>query len=310
MKIGVIGSNMVDLISYITRMPEEGETIEALDFRLGCGGKGANQAIVSSRLGSEVVMVTRVGDDLFAQNTIANFAKNNIDTQHVLSTSGSSGVAPIFVDQESHNSILIVKGANARLTAADIEAARERLIECELIVLQLEIPLDTVYAAVRFGQQHNIPVLLNPAPASPALVLEEVRTCKFIVPNETELSLLTGMPVETLDDIKNASQVLLNVGIENVIVTLGKRGAYWLTSERDELFAAAQVHAKDTTGAGDAFIGCFSHIWGKTGDIEKAIRAAIVYAGDSVTKLGTQTSYADSAQFADIYPEFKELVTR
>ncbi|MCS4483926.1 ribokinase [Gleimia sp. 6138-11-ORH1] len=303
MSIAVIGSNMVDLISYITRMPEEGETIEAPDFRLGCGGKGANQAIVAARLGSEVVMVTRVGDDLFAENTIRNFAENGIDTTHVLRTEGSSGVAPIFVDQQSHNSIIIVKGANNQLSADDIEAAADRIKECKLIVLQLEIPLETVYAAVAFGKEHGIPVLLNPAPAAPDLVLDRVKSCDFIVPNETELSLLTGMPVESEDDIRNAAAVLLNVGIKNVIVTLGSRGVYWTDGEREEFFAATKVQARDTTGAGDAFIGCFSHVWVKTGDIAKSLEAAGLYAGDSVTRLGTQTSYANAQEFKAKYPE-------
>lgn len=303
MKIAVIGSNMVDLISYITRMPEEGETIEAPDFRLGCGGKGANQAIVASRLGSEVVMVTRVGDDLFADSTIENFEKNGIDTTHVLRTEGSSGVAPIFVDQQSHNSIIIVKGANNALSSDDIEDAAERIKECELIVLQLEVPLETVYAAVEFGAKHGIPVLLNPAPAAPDLLIEKIKQCEFVVPNETELSLLTGMPVESLNDIKNAAHVLLNAGIKNVIVTLGARGVYWVNAETEQFFEASPVDAKDTTGAGDAFIGCFSHVWVKTKDIAKAIEAANVYAGDSVTKLGTQTSYANLEEVTEKYPE-------
>ncbi|MDO4664954.1 MAG: ribokinase [Actinomycetaceae bacterium] len=302
MDIAVIGSNMVDLISYITRMPEEGETIEAPDFRMGCGGKGANQAIVSARLGSEVVMVTRVGDDLFAENTIRNFAENGIATTDVIKTPGSSGVAPIFVDPKSHNSIIIIKGANNQLSAADIERASERIKVCKLIVLQLEVPLETVYAAIEFGKNHNIPVLLNPAPASPELVLEKVKNVKFIVPNETELSLLTGMPVDSMDDIKNAAQVLLGLGIENVLVTMGARGVYWLHGEGEQFLEANEVDAKDTTGAGDAFIGCFAHMYVRTGDIPRSIEVANAYAGDSVTRLGTQTSYAWKDDFAARHP--------
>lgn len=148
MDIAVIGSNMVDLIAYINRMPEEGETVEAPDFTIGCGGKGANQAVAASRLGSDVLMVTRVGNDVFAANTIENFARNGIDTAHVLPTDATSGVAPIFVDPQAHNSIIIIKGANALLTPADVEAAEPDIAQCSLIVLQLEVPLDTVYAAI------------------------------------------------------------------------------------------------------------------------------------------------------------------
>lgn len=307
MDIAVIGSNMVDLIAYITRMPAEGETIEAPDFKMGCGGKGANQAIAAARLGADVLMLTRVGNDIFADNTIENFRKNGIDTRYILKSPASSGVAPIFVDPESHNSIIIVKGANNLLSVEDIRAAADDIRRCKLIVLQLEIPTETVYAAVRFGADNGIPVLLNPAPAQPDLVLEKVKACEFIVPNETELSLLTGMPVDSEDDIKNAA-ALRDAGVKNVIVTLGKRGALWLAQDGTEQhFPPVNVAARDTTGAGDAFIGCFATVYVKTGDVARAITAANHYAADSVTRLGTQTSYIDREAFTRIYPEFAQI---
>lgn len=299
MDIAVIGSNMVDLISYIHRMPAEGETVEAPDFRLGCGGKGANQAVAAARLGSEVLMLTRVGNDIFADNTIKNFADNNIDTRFVLKTDAPSGVAPIFVDAESHNSIIIVKGANAMLTPADIDNAAAEIKKCKLIVLQLEIPLETVYYAIEFANKNGIPVLLNPAPAQPDLVLEKVKKCDYFMPNESELSLLTGMPVETIADIENAAGALLEADVRNVIVTLGSRGVLWATEERTKVIEAVPVDARDTTGAGDAFIGSFSHFLIKDGDVELALRKANKYAADSVTKLGTQTSYAHASEFSE-----------
>lgn len=299
MKIAVIGSNNVDLISYIHRMPEQGETIEAPDFRLGCGGKGANQAVAAARLGSEVLMVTRVGNDIFAENTIENFRANGIDDKYILRTEATSGVAPIFVDEKSNNSIIIIKGANALLSPQDLDDAREDIAACQLIVLQLEISLETVYAAIALGNELGIPVLLNPAPATPELSLEKVKTVEFIVPNETELSLLSGMPVETLDDISNAAHALLNTGIKNVIVTLGARGVLWVSSEGEQLIEASAVKAVDSTGAGDAFIGCFSHTWVKTGNIAESLRLANIYAGDSVTRCGTQTSYATASEFEE-----------
>ncbi|MGO2045975.1 MAG: ribokinase [Brachybacterium tyrofermentans] len=292
MPIAVIGSNMVDLISYIHRMPAEGETVEAPEFRMGCGGKGANQAVAAARLGSEVVMVSRVGDDVFADTTLANFERNGIRTDHVLRTEATSGVAPIFVDPDSHNSIIIVKGANALLTPQDVEAAREDIARCGLIVLQLEIPLETVYAAIDLGEELGIPVLLNPAPASPELDLARITGVDFLVPNETELELLTGMPVSSLEDITKATDVLLTAGISNVIVTLGSRGALWAHADGQEIVEAPAVQAIDTTGAGDAFIGCFSTTWVLSGDVLDAIRAGSAYASDSVTRPGTQTSYA------------------
>lgn len=303
MDIAVIGSNMVDLITYIDRMPADGETVEAPDFKMGSGGKGANQAVAASRLGSDVLMLTRVGNDMFADNTIRNFAENGIDTTYVLRTEASSGVAPIFVDQNSNNSIIIVKAANNELSPADIDAAAAAIKKCQLIVLQLEIPFETVYAAIRFGTENGIPVLLNPAPAHPDLDLEKIRGCEYFVPNESELALLTGMPVDSLDDVRSAAHVLLDAGIKNVIVTLGARGALWVRGNEETLIEGAAVDAKDTTGAGDAFIGCFSHFLVNTGDVERSLRLANSYAADSVTKLGTQTSYASATEFFAVNPD-------
>lgn len=304
MDIAVIGSNMVDLVTYINRMPVEGETVEAPNFKLGCGGKGANQAVAAAKLGSEVLMLTRVGNDIFAENTIENFRRHNIDTRYILKSDASSGVAPIFVDPESRNSIIIIKGANKLLTAADIDAAAEDIKKCKLIVLQLEIPTETVYAAVKFGEEHGIPVLFNPAPAQPDLVLDQVKSCEFIVPNETELSLLTGMPVDSEDDIRKAAVALHQASVKNVIVTLGSKGVLWLDQDgKERMFPSFKVKARDTTGAGDAFIGCFSHVYVKTGDIAKAIETANRYAADSVTRLGTQTSYCDRSSFIADHPE-------
>lgn len=292
MSIAVIGSNMVDLISYIHRMPSEGETVEAPGFAMGCGGKGANQAIAAARLGAEIVMVTRVGNDVFAESTLKNFEDHGISTKHVLRTEATSGVAPIFVDPDSHNAIIIVKGANALLTPEDVERAREDIARCSLIVLQLEIPLETVYAAVALGKELGIPVLLNPAPASPELDLTRISGVEFLVPNESELELLTGMPVASLEDITKATDVLVAAGIANVIVTLGARGALWVHAGGQQLVDAPTVEALDTTGAGDAFIGCFSTTWVGSDDVLAAVRAGTAYAADSVTRQGTQTSYA------------------
>ncbi len=297
MDIAVVGSNMVDLISYITRMPSEGETVEAPDFSMGCGGKGANQAVAASRLGSEVLMVTRVGDDMFAANTVRNFQENGIDTSHVLATRGTSGVAPIFVDPQSRNSIIIVKGANNALSPADVETAAADIAGCGLLVLQLEIPMETVYAAIEIGNRAGIPVLLNPAPATTALDFEQVIRCTYFMPNETELATLTGLPTGTIEEIRVAARTLVDKGCPNVIVTLGARGAFWIGAEDEVLLDPRRVDAVDTTGAGDAFIGCFSHELVHGASVREALETANAYAANSVTKRGTQKSYADAAEF-------------
>ena len=304
MDIAVIGSNMVDLITYIDRMPKEGETLEAPAFKIGCGGKGANQA--AAKLNSKVMMLTKVGDDIFADNTIMNLESYGINTRYVEKVPGTtSGVAPIFVTSQSSNSILIVKGANQHLSAEDIDRAAVSLKKCRMIVLQLEIPLETVYHAIEFGNKHHIPVLFNPAPASKALDLTIAAQCDFFVPNETELEILTGMPINTLDEIREAAYFLLEKGFKNIIVTLGEKGALWVNGEIEKYIPAIEVNAVDTSGAGDAFIGCFSHYYVHTGNIEEALNKAVMFSGLSVTGKGTQSSYPSIEEFSEFLSSAK-----
>ncbi|MEQ4692370.1 ribokinase [Providencia manganoxydans] len=300
MDIAVIGSNMVDLITYTDQMPKEGETLEASSFKIGCGGKGANQAVAAAKLNSKVIMLTKVGDDIFADNTIRNLESYGINTRYVEKVPcTSSGVAPIFVNPNSANSILIVKGANKFLSPEDIERAAEDLKKCKLIVLQLEVQLETVYHAIAFGNKHNIPVLLNPAPAQRTLDLDFACRCDFFVPNETELEILTNMPVDTMDNIRRAAQSLLDKGLKNLIVTLGEKGALWMTRDSELLIPAIKVNAIDTSGAGDAFIGCFSHYYVHTGNIADALKKAVLFSAFSVTGKGTQSSYPSIEQFTE-----------
>lgn len=298
MEIAVIGSNMVDLITYTNSMPKAGETLEAPDFALGCGGKGANQAVAAAKLGAKVMMVTKVGEDLFAENTVKNLQQFGIDTRHVTVAAGtSSGVAPIFVDSQSQNRILIIKGANARLSPADIDAAAEELKACRLMVLQLEIPLPTVYYAIDFARQHNIPVILNPAPAVASLDIDYACQCEYFMPNETELEILTGLPTGTEEEVLRAGQMLLGRGLKNLIITLGSRGSVWMHGDEVHRVSPTAVKAVDTSGAGDAFIGCFAHYLIKNGDIAQALQSASAYAACSVTQRGTQLSYPDADTF-------------
>lgn len=303
MKIAVIGSCMVDLIAYTDTVPKAGETLVANEFAMGCGGKGANQAVASACLGADVLMMARVGDDAFADNTLANFEKYGVSTTFVTKVPGvSSGVAPIWVDADSQNRILIIPGANMHLTPADIEASADALKKCGMIILQLEIPLETVYAAIEFGNANSIPVLLNPAPATTALDIDYACRCDFFVPNETELEILTGMPVGSVDEIAAAAEFLLAKGLKNLIVTLGDKGALWMHGDYKEHITAPSVDAVDTTGAGDAFIGCFAAELARGNGIDRAIEQAVRYASHSVTGKGTQTSYATAEEFAAFQP--------
>jgi len=298
-RIAVIGSNMMDLVTYINRMPRPGETLEAPRFVIGFGGKGANQAVACARLGSEVMFVGKVGSDLFGQDQLRNFTANGVDARHVGVIDGvSSGVAPIFVDPTGENSILIIKGANDRLMPEDVDRAGEDLAECDLILLQLEVPLPTVYRAVELGAALGKEVLLNPAPATRALELARLADLAFLVPNQTELELLTGMPTATVAEAEAAARQLLAAGIGRVIVTLGGEGALLVGPEERAHVPVIAVTPKDTTGAGDAFIGSFAHHYVRGRDTVAAMRQAARYAADSITRPGTQSSFATAAEFA------------
>ena len=296
-KIGVIGSNMVDLIAYAPRMPIVGETLEAPSFEMGFGGKGANQAVAAAKLGASVVMVSKVGDDMFAEGTVRNLASFGIDTSHVRRVNGrSSGVAPIVVDPSGANAILIIKGANADLSPADVDEASEALKGCDLILLQLEVPLETVYAAIAFGKRNGIRTLLNPAPATPALDLARIVDVDVFVPNETELAILSGMPVGGEEEIVAAARSLLDKGLRTIVVTMGARGALVATADAVERIEPIQIETVDTTGAGDAFVGAFAR-YGAEMKLEEALRLASRYAADSVTRRGTQKAYASLEAF-------------
>jgi len=297
-KIAVIGSNMVDLVTYTDRMPKAGETLEAPTFDMGFGGKGANQAVAAAKLGAEVLMVSKVGDDLFGPNTKENFVKLGIDARYVQSVPGvSSGVAPIFVEPSGQNSILIIKGANGHLLPPDIDGALEDIRQCELIVMQLEIPLETVYHVIELGVRENIPVLLNPAPAVDGLDMDKIAQLSMFVPNETELEILTKLPVETVEEIKKAALSLVEKGVGTVIVTMGEKGALLVNNDEKVHIPCPKVGAKDTTGAGDAFIGCFTRYYVETKQVVESMKKAVAYASLSTLKPGTQKSFADLAEF-------------
>ncbi len=300
-KIAVVGSNMVDLITYYSeRMPKLGETIEAPNFEIGCGGKGSNQAVAAAKLGSDVMMITKVGDDLFGDNTFKNYSNNGINTKHVeIVPNTSSGVAPIFVDPSGENSIIIVKGANACLKPSDIDAAAEDLKKCNLIIMQLEVPLDVIYHTIEFGVKNNIETLLNPAPAAKELQLDRINEATFFVPNETELESITNMPVGTIEEITAAAKYLNTQGIRDVIVTMGSKGALLVNQIEVTLIEPCKVDPVDTTGAGDAFIGSFSHYYlQENKDVKKALKIAALYAANSIQKKGTQISYATKEEFS------------
>jgi ribokinase len=296
-RIAVIGSANVDLTTFTEQFPKAGETIFAQRFDLGFGGKGANQAVAAHLCGADVFMVARVGSDLFGPATIENFKKLGIDTTHVKKLEGlSSGVAPIFVDPHGQNRILVVKGANDALKPSDIDAAADALKSADCIVLQFEIPLETVYHAVAFARKRGIRCIVNPAPAQ-AIEKRALAELDYFVPNESEAESITGMPARNLADAKKCAEKMLGDGIRRVIITLGANGSLLAGRDMTEHIPAFPVRSIDSTGAGDAFIGSFAVFLAEGINEREAVRRANLYAGLSTTGVGTQKSFYDRARF-------------
>lgn len=296
-RIAVIGSANIDLVTYTDNFPRPGETIFGREFSLGFGGKGANQAVAACLCGAAVSMVARVGDDLFGPATIENFISRGIDASRVLVTPGvSSGVAPIFVESSGQNRIWVVKGANDRLLPQDVDAAADVLCRADFIVLQLEIPLETVYYALQFARRHGIRAILNPAPAQ-ALDLRQASAADYVIPNETEAEALGGVPVRSLEEARVCAQRLLDGGLRRVIVTLGGNGALCAGDDGVRHIPAFQVTTVDTTGAGDAFIGSLACFLAEGCEEAEAISRANLYAALSTMSAGTQKSFVTRERF-------------
>lgn len=296
-RIAVIGSANIDLTTFTNQFPKPGETIFGQKFDLGFGGKGANQAVAARLCGAEVFMVARVGSDLFGPATIENFRKQGIDPRHVKQVQGlSSGVAPIFVDPSGQNRIIVVKGANDALKPADVDEAAETLKTADCIVLQFEIPIETVYYTVQFARKHGIRCIVNPAPAQP-VDMSALKDLDYFVPNESEAETISGAPVKNLDDAKSCASKFLSAGVRRVIITLGANGSLLATQGGMEHVSAFKVNAVDSTGAGDAFIGSFAVFLGEGLAEREAVRRANLYAGLSTTGVGTQKSFFDRARF-------------
>ena len=298
-RIAVIGSANTDLTTFADAFPRPGETIFGRSFDLGFGGKGANQAVAARLCGADVAMIAKVGNDLFGDATVKNFAAFGIDTTHVNIANGvSSGVAPIFVEPNGQNRIIVVKGANDALMPGDVDAAAATLLGVDTIILQFEIPLETVYYAVQFARQHNIRCIVNPAPALPVR-LAELAAADYFVPNESEAEAITGLPVHSIDDARQCATSLLQKGFRSVILTLGARGSLLASAEKTELIAPFEVVPVDTTGAGDAFIGSFSVFLAEGQPEKEALSRANLYAALSTTRVGTQKSFPTRAEFEE-----------
>lgn len=287
-RIAVVGSTMVDLIAYAQRAPAAGETVMGDDFRIGFGGKGANQAVMARLLGAEVAMVNALGDDVFGDMTMDNFVELGIDVTHVRRIPGASGVAPIWVEPDGTNRIIVVPGANGAMVAADAVAAIEALAPLDVVIGQLEIPQAVTAAAFVAARRLGAVTVLNPAPATdldPALVAG----ADWVVPNEHELAQLAGVSADATDG--EIAAFARSTGA-HVVVTLGARGAALLGDDgRVRRIPAEPVRAIDTTGAGDAFIGAFAFGLARRLPAQAAVRLGVRCATASVLRPGTQVSF-------------------
>ncbi len=294
-EICVVGACNLDLISYVPRLPRMGETLHGTRFHMGFGGKGANQAVMAAKLGSSVTVVAKVGEDVFGKDTLRNFERWGVNTKHVyLTDEAFSGVAPIAVDPEGHNSIIIVTGANDLLTPEDVNAARPVIAGARVLVCQLEIPLETTLAALRIAREEGVKSIFNPAPARPDLPDDIYPLSDIFCPNETETEILSGLPVKSIEEAEAAGHALLEKGAGVVILTLGERGSLLITETETKHAPVASVKALDTTGAGDAFVGSLAHFLASEKAIYEAMERANRIAALSVLSAGTQTSFPEA----------------
>jgi len=288
--ITVIGSSNIDLVVRTPYFPKPGETIIGHEFKSFAGGKGANQAVAAARLGGNVSFVARIGNDSYGSDMLHGFQKDSVGVEHIFTDEEvASGVAVIIVDGNGQNSIVVSAGANGKLSPENILQALEAIEQAEIVLIQLEIPLETVEKVLEVGDKMGKKVILNPAPAT-ALKLELYKQLFLITPNETEATLLTGIAVKDIYTAETAADVLLARGVKNVIITLGEKGAFFKNHEEKFHIPAQKVKVIDTTAAGDIFNGALTVALSENKDWREAILFANSASAIGVSRMGAQSS--------------------
>lgn len=286
-RVTVVGSFNTDLVSRTPRMPVPGETILGGPFHMGPGGKGANQAVAAARLGAETAMVVKLGMDTFGDLAEANMVKEGIRPDFIFRTDEThTGAALIMLDAQGENMIVVAAGANTLLSPDDVDKAGEAIEGADVLLVQLEIPIETVERAIKLAHEAGVTVLLNPAPGreiSPQLLA----MCDVVTPNETETQIITGMPVRDRNEAEAAARQLLKQGVQAVVITLGAEGALVATEDGVEHVPGQRVDVVDTTGAGDAFSGALAVALAEGMELAKAVAFSNAAAALQVTKIGT-----------------------
>ena len=290
-KIVVVGSLNSDITVYASHFPAPGETMIGDNTCFGYGGKGSNQAIAAHRCGGDVRLISRVGSDMLGKDLLDYYKKEGISTEYIgISETAATGCAIIEVSAETgNNTIIVAKGANEELSAADVRAAEKEFEDCDIFLTQLETSMESILEGKRLAQKYGKPIVFNPAPYAelPAEMFEGI---DFITPNETECEYYTGIPVNSPEDASRAADKLMEMGVKNVIITLGKRGAYFKGELGEWLVPTTNLKPIDTTGAGDSFNGAFCVAYAEGMDIETAIKFANSVSSISVTRQGAATS--------------------
>ena len=298
-KVLVIGSTNFDLTVQVPRFPKAGETLIGSSFSESQGGKGANQAVAAARAGGEVSFISCVGDDAYGKQAMSQFVSEGIQVEHVFMLKNvPTGVAMIYVAPEGENCIAVAPGANAHLSAAMIAEADQSIAEADVVLVQLEIPLETVIHIAERCREHNTRLIFNPAPAQnlPTGFLKDI---DILVLNQTEAELLSEKSLDTEEQIQEALKNLLSQGAQNVVLTMGKKGIYLMSTKRELFIPAYQVETVDTTAAGDVFCGYLAVSIANDRSLHDAVRIANAAAALSVMKLGAQDSVPEKAATLD-----------
>ena len=290
-KILVIGSLNMDMVIKVHDMPLEGETVLGQEINYIPGGKGANQAYAVAKLGGRVSMIGKVGKDEFGESLCKSLKEAGTDITYVNKVSdATTGRAIIYVNEKGNNSIVVIAGANNNCNKEYLQSLQSVILDSDIIILQMEIPYDAIFWCINFAKEHNKTVIFNPAPAPDDLPSSIINKIDFITPNETELAKITKHNTDSEEEVITAAKILIDLGVKNVIVTLGSKGAMHVTSESHRMYPAIKVKAIDTTAAGDSFNGALSVYLAEGHTIEEAIQFAIRVASITVTRKGAQKS--------------------